>query len=72
MNVNNELLYSEVPISQTKIHFALVGFTVILLLYVTFELPSCQTTFGFPLIRGLRNQDYTVFNILKLTFFHNY
>ena len=61
MNVYNELLYSEIPISRTKIQFALVGFTVILLLYVTFELLL------FPLIGlgGSRNQDYTVLTSLS-------
>ena len=38
VNVYNELLYSGIPISQTKIHFASGSFTVFLLLYITFEL----------------------------------
>ena len=68
MNVYNELFYSEIPISRTKIHFASVGFTVINFTPIChIELPTFQSTFGFPLIGlgGSRNQDYTVLTLLS-------
>ena len=66
VNVYNEILYSEVPISRNLVpHFASAYFTVILLLYFANELPISQSTFGFPLIEGSRNRDTTVLTLLN-------
>ena len=49
------------PISRAKIHFALVCFTIVVLLYLAIELPISPGTF----LLGSRNRDSTVITLLN-------